>query len=817
VGTTFSSGRWVRDVPNRILKRDTTVTPTVTDTIRQWYSDNQDEADAPSAMADIAPVSGQTPTEFKIGDPLTRDTSNPWFIAPNHAKFLTGGALETAQWNRVEGTKNGIMEMTYTQTVALVASDVGKKIVMTIDGDSGTLLGFDATALRLWIRPDSNAIANSFNNAPTASGAWTITAGTGTGSQSGVARTGEFLWANPNSTNVLSVQTGTRVFAVQNGSKITNWPSGIGLLADGSFDILLLVKETGTLIDSGFATFFARRGGALGDWFEADLNLGGRVTIPLTGNPDTTNDSVGHHNVTWTAGSGATLQVGEIVDLNSDSEVAAIVANVTTPSAATGDFDYFLIRSLTQFANTNAVTAVTSGKTMTLGTPTDLTPVTDTGVTFTYGAFLRDINNSNGSRPYSIDLDPNSVSWERVYQRGKYITRRGSTTATDGINGEQYRGSTVQLQYGTQTGNFTEGLTVTGATSGATGVIVADHDDGATGDLILRAVRGTFSGTEALSDTSTGAAALVSSRVIPTLKFAPLGAMAGTLYQAPPGLAPIIANIASGRTKDFTLTDDNGVVQNPPNNVSVTATDIAIDDWVFVPRLLVAGGAINKAEYTSPSTGNNVGDVDIDVGVAVSGENPSSGWVRVVYSPGLEDRYHYASKVGQVLTFTTQADWHVVGSTATGATSATVLVDSTATFTTSPAVLPGMMVRNVTDGSIATVKTVDSATQLTMDSIGLTGGTDNTFQSADDYRINELARTYDATDTMYIPFLDDKSTGTSMTTSIVQSANIPVSIEVRQGPGQAADSKIKPFKAFNTITGAGMSQAAQRDPDTIAV
>lgn len=62
------------------------------------------------------------------------------------------------------------------------------------------------------------------------------------------------------------------------------------------------------------------------------------------------------------------------------------------------------------------------------------------------------------------------------------------------------------LAYDGQLGNFTVGLTVTGGTSGATGVIVVDTDAGATGTLQLHNVVGTFVDNEAITDTSTGSA-----------------------------------------------------------------------------------------------------------------------------------------------------------------------------------------------------------------------------------------------------------------------------------------------------------------------
>lgn len=62
------------------------------------------------------------------------------------------------------------------------------------------------------------------------------------------------------------------------------------------------------------------------------------------------------------------------------------------------------------------------------------------------------------------------------------------------------------LPYDAQSGNFTVGLVLTGGTSGATGLIEADTDGGATGTLKLSGVVGRFRDNEAITDSSTGAA-----------------------------------------------------------------------------------------------------------------------------------------------------------------------------------------------------------------------------------------------------------------------------------------------------------------------
>jgi hypothetical protein len=66
----------------------------------------------------------------------------------------------------------------------------------------------------------------------------------------------------------------------------------------------------------------------------------------------------------------------------------------------------------------------------------------------------------------------------------------------------------IQVAYDAQSANYTVGLTVTGGTSGAKGIIIADADAGTTGTLTLALTTPTlsFQDNETLTDTSTGSA-----------------------------------------------------------------------------------------------------------------------------------------------------------------------------------------------------------------------------------------------------------------------------------------------------------------------
>ena len=62
------------------------------------------------------------------------------------------------------------------------------------------------------------------------------------------------------------------------------------------------------------------------------------------------------------------------------------------------------------------------------------------------------------------------------------------------------------LAYDAQTGNFTTGLILVGATSGASAVILEDSDSGVTGTLTLGNIKGVFQDNEIITDGSTGSA-----------------------------------------------------------------------------------------------------------------------------------------------------------------------------------------------------------------------------------------------------------------------------------------------------------------------
>ena len=486
-------------------------------TVNQLYSYLMDTFDESAQMNDLIPMDALTPSEYTL--------INQWFIDETSIKYLSGGAIETVGWARVVGTTVGIVQLTYTGTPSpsFDSADIGAVITHS-DGDTGTLLFYDTTRKKLWIRPASSAAGNSFDST---SGTVSVTGGPQTLSQTAAAAlTGENLWANVYTLG--TIEANTDIYVIQNDTKITSWwPSG-------HIDILVRVKEMGTEIDSAKLIIFARQYSKLFDHYELDATEGGRNPIPLATSDDS-NNSTGYQQMILTTASGGPFVADEVIIDSSDSTIKGFTTSVsgTNPNVT---LKYYLIgSSLSNFsAATGTFTGQTSAATATAVAPTDAGPAAspDSTITITFGATSQNLNNGNGVRPYSVIVDAKTLTVSKMYERLKYVTRRGEETVQiNGHNGEQYRAvGDIRLPYDGQTGNFTQGLTVTGATSGATGIIVADHDAGATGALILRDVEGTFLNDKLITDTSTGSATAnipTGATTITPSKTAPFGTLAG--------------------------------------------------------------------------------------------------------------------------------------------------------------------------------------------------------------------------------------------------------------------------------------------------
>src|SRR3989344_4791037 len=107
-------------------------------TINQIYSAMATLLDESTTIDDGTCFSAETPREYTIGQIDTGDTE-PWYITFDLMEHVTGGALRTSGWQRVQDTNTGIVCVAVSPTAGtIVATDAGNTITHS-DGDTGTL------------------------------------------------------------------------------------------------------------------------------------------------------------------------------------------------------------------------------------------------------------------------------------------------------------------------------------------------------------------------------------------------------------------------------------------------------------------------------------------------------------------------------------------------------------------------------------------------------------------------------------------------------------------------------------------------------
>lgn len=287
---------------------------------RDWYSLLQnlfDEIGAIALAGSIAyptPVSAQTPTDYTIKD--------KWYQTQSSYKNLKGGSIQSS------GFDGEIYLLTLASGgyVSAISGDLFKTVTGATSTATGKLLDFDNT-LRAWrVRKLTGTfVSGEVLSIATGTGAGTTVASVG-------ALTGEDGHANAYTVGTLA--HGNTYFAQGTAvSDGTGW-YGASNVTGNHIDILIKVKESGTLLSSGAVVFYNRNNrdaanaldGALTgdtyDWFAADLSSFGRTPVPLTTEPDLDDTLTNTIALNYLNGTSATIALTtgtfSSVDINQD-------------------------------------------------------------------------------------------------------------------------------------------------------------------------------------------------------------------------------------------------------------------------------------------------------------------------------------------------------------------------------------------------------------------------------------------------------------------------------------------------------------------
>lgn len=653
---------YLADPDNRQKRIKWTGSATDTNTVAELYSALQDLFDEPAQMDVGIPMAAQTPTEYTIGI-IDAGDNDPWFIDDTTITHLTGGAINTVYHTRVQDENTGIVHVSRTGS-NIVVEDIGLPISHA-DGDTGTLLDINGQN-DLIIRPTNSTSTHNWDSA-----LGDITCNGHTDVQSGAAGTGETLYANIYSLGTIA--SNTDIYIVQDGAKITSWwPSG-------HIDVLIETRHIGTLIDSGILTVYARQYSKLYDHYEIVASSGGRNPIPLATSADT-NNTTGYKSValdgatgTWDVGNGIYFDNGGTYTWATTTKKGIITSG---GSGATPTLEYYLIGDgVTDFSNNDAVTeyVVATGANGAdgdiNGSSSAVGPATSPSSTVTIGlgGIPRDLNNDYGSAPYSVEIDlQNTVAIGNLYERLKYLTRRGQTTdietqTSQSIIGQEYIAvGDLYIPYdtGSVDNPFTEGETIT-ATGGFTCTLTSKHDQGSSeGFIIVRKVRGTTPVNDVtLTGTTSTHTALVDTNggldpvaAISPSKTSPFGTFAGGRFFGARGVW--LANVPGASANNYQLIDSENNPQTPPATVSLSVNGVASEARVSLFRAVDANGAVNKSMFTF-DTPQTIGSSIITIAETIPADTPAkngpTGYLRVVRRDGPggniinEQRYTYES------------------------------------------------------------------------------------------------------------------------------------------------------------------------------
>jgi len=343
--------------------------------------------------------------------------------------------------------------------------------------------------------------------------------------------------------------------------------------------------------------------------------------------------------------------------LNADATQNILMRCLIKTRTASADVDGKRIRIFArEWTHTYAEFSVTMGlgnSVAAIFTNSDLnnqtasgTVATWTTITNTEGYQTIDLGNGNGPQPYFSQWNRATYTINQLYERAKYITRRGTTETIHGMDGELFRGITHQWAFDNEGGSgtqYTEDEILswgTGITAGSA-ILLALNDTGAAGTVWVQLTKGVpptdnMVVTGATSNHTAQVQGSVTSRSLSPVF---LGSSTGSAIIGAFGIGIESADL----TVNDKLTDLLNVLQQPPNNVSFTVTGL-----YYTPgtpdRVLVApasGGVILYSQMTlNGALGGGESTITVQTGT-IPADTPSTGTIRVLSTAGVYTRVTY--------------------------------------------------------------------------------------------------------------------------------------------------------------------------------
>jgi len=263
-----------------------------------------------------------------------------------------------------------------------------------------------------------------------------------------------------------------------------------------------------------------------------------------------------------------------------------------------------------------------------------------------------DVNQDSVNEYYYSKWDRSTCTINQFYERMKYITRNGESTAIYGIPGERFRGITHSIAVGTITGGtFVQGGATplswgSGATAGTAQILANDTTNKV---LYVQLLTGVVPGnTMTVTQGAVSAPTIASNAVVEKAVSTPFcGASTGSSLVGAYGFSLEYADLAVNDK----LTALDGVTRQPPNNVTFTVNGIQ-SGWRILVGPEDGAGGLKTDQLTLSALLNGAAVTSLTVNEAIPANTPISGTLRVQRADGSFTRIPYSAVNTGTKTFT---------------------------------------------------------------------------------------------------------------------------------------------------------------------
>jgi len=277
-----------------------------------------------------------------------------------------------------------------------------------------------------------------------------------------------------------------------------------------------------------------------------------------------------------------------------------------------------------------------------------------------------------------------------------------------------------------------------------------------------------------------------------------------------------IENISGGAA---TIQNDATSNASSAENIGASTTAFQATKTITVNVENRAGTAIQYAQvyiqkqtpdaYTSHASNNSQGDTTFEINETPAADCPAAGWLLVRdASTGNDHLYRYASKSGSIFTLRTKVGPYAC----TNTLSETDTLKDTGRDVTTLDIVEGDTIRNETDGSWAIVLSIDDADTITH--TDLQGGTDNHWDTGDNYSVHSLAVNYTTSDEVEVPIMNEETNASGVATESFNYQTVTdIVVNIRLSTGS---TKYIPYTTSGQIDTNGYTLTAVLDVDTVA-